>query len=327
MASIFDHIRKEYEDIQRKNEKILADRKEEAHFMVPGLAEVEADIRNLGYEAVKESLKSKDVASAETAVRELEALEGYRRSLLLSAGLPADYLDPVYDCPHCKDKGYLEDGSRCICMRRKITGYLHRGSNIERQIEKHNFGNFRLDIFSDLPYGDEVLSPRENMRHILATAEKFVEDFAEADDTNLLFYGPTGQGKTFLSHAVAAELMARNYAVVYETAFGLVRIFEEKVFNKEKTPEAEMAYESIFAADLLIVDDLGTELSNSFTNSQLFNIINTRLIDGKKTIISTNLTPREISSVYGDRIFSRIFHKFVPVAFYGPDLRWESDGA
>ena len=140
---------------------------------------------------------------------------------------------------------------------------------------------------------------------------------------NLLLYGPTGLGKTFLSHAIAAELMAAGKSVVYETAFGLVRIFEEKTFNRDASDEVKMAYDSLFKADLLIIDDLGTEMVNSFTNAQFFNILNTRLIEGKKTIISTNLSPREISSVYGDRVFSRVFDKFVPMEFIGEDLRWE----
>ena len=152
-----------------------------------------------------------------------------------------------------------------------------------------------------------------------------MDTFKEPNDMNLLFYGATGLGKTFLSHAVAAEIMAKGVSVVYETAFGMIRICEDKVFNKSGEREAEMAYDSLFKSDLLIIDDLGTEMANAFTIAQFFNILNTRLIEGKKTIISTNLSPREISAVYGDRIFSRIFDKFVPMEFIGEDLRWEAD--
>ena len=176
-----------------------------------------------------------------------------------------------------------------------------------------------------MPFADEGISPRQNMEEILTVAENFISTYDEANDMNLLLYGPTGLGKTFLSHAVAAELMAAGKSVVYETAFGMVRIFEEKTFNRDATDEMKMAYDSLFTADLLIIDDLGAELNNSFTNSQLFNIVNSRMIDGKKMIINTNLTPNELSTVYGDRIFSRIFHKFVPMAFFGKDLRWENE--
>lgn len=325
MASIFDKIRADYDALRRENERILYERRQEAYAMAPGLEEVEDNIRNLGFEAAKATLLSGDGAVKKAAVEELKTYEAMARAMLAEAGLPVDYLNPIYTCEKCKDKGYLEDGSRCSCMKQRITAYLHRSSHIERQIEKNNFGNFRLDIYSDMPFADEGISPRQNMEEILTVAENFVATFDEANDMNLLLYGPTGLGKTFLSHAVAAELMAAGKSVVYETAFGMVRIFEEKTFNRDAGDEIKMAYDSLFTADLLIIDDLGAELNNSFTNSQLFNIVNSRMIDGKKMIINTNLTPNELSAVYGDRIFSRIFHKFVPMAFFGKDLRWENE--
>lgn len=325
MASIFDKIRADYDALRRENERILYERRQEAYAMAPGLEEVEDNIRNLGFEAAKATLLSGDGAVKDAAVEELKTYEAMARALLTEAGLPPNYLDPIYSCEKCKDKGYLEDGSRCSCMKQRLTAYLHRSSHIERQIEKNNFGNFRLDIYSDMPFADEGISPRQNMEEILTVAENFISTFDEANDMNLLLYGPTGLGKTFLSHAVAAELMAAGKSVVYETAFGMVRIFEEKTFNRDATDEMKMAYDSLFTADLLIIDDLGAELNNSFTNSQLFNIVNSRMIDGKKMIINTNLTPNELSTVYGDRIFSRIFHKFVPMAFFGKDLRWENE--
>ena len=325
MASIFDKIRADYDALRRENERILHERRQEAYAMAPGLEEVEDNIRNLGFEAAKATLLSGDGAVKKAAVDELKTYEAMARAMLAEVGLPVDYLNPIYTCEKCKDKGYLEDGSRCSCMKQRITAYLHRSSHIERQIEKNNFGNFRLDIYSDMPFADEGISPRQNMEEILTVAENFVATFDEANDMNLLLYGPTGLGKTFLSHAVAAELMAAGKSVVYETAFGMVRIFEEKTFNRDATDEIKMAYDSLFTADLLIIDDLGAELNNSFTNSQLFNIVNSRMIDGKKMIINTNLTPNELSAVYGDRIFSRIFHKFIPMAFFGKDLRWENE--
>lgn len=325
MASIFDKIRADYDALRRENERILYERRQEAYAMAPGLEEVEDNIHNLGFEAAKATLLSGDDTVKKAAVEELKTYEAMARAMLAEAGLPVDYLNPIYTCEKCKDKGYLEDDSRCSCMKQRITAYLHRSSHIERQIEKNNFGNFRLDIYSDMPFADEGISPRQNMEEILTVAENFVATFDEANDMNLLLYGPTGLGKTFLSHAVAAELMAAGKSVVYETAFGMVRIFEEKTFNRDATDEMKMAYDSLFTADLLIIDDLGAELNNSFTNSQLFNIVNSRMIDGKKMIINTNLTPNELSTVYGDRIFSRIFHKFVPMAFFGKDLRWENE--
>ena len=163
MAHYFDDIRREYDKIRRDNERMASDRREEAYHMVDGLEEVEDNIRSLGYDAARAGLLSGDADVAVSAQKELQTLEGIRRSLLLKAGLPADYLDPIYTCPDCKDKGYLEDGTRCHCLERKLTAYLHRGSHIERQIATNNFGNFRMDIFSDIPYGEKNISPRQNM--------------------------------------------------------------------------------------------------------------------------------------------------------------------
>ena len=167
------------------------------------------------------------------------------------------------------------------------------------------------------------MTPRENMLDILGISEEFINNFDKNNGDNLLFYGTTGLGKTFLCNCIAKSLLDKNKIVIYQTAFTILDILEERRFGKGDKEMSNYQYELLFDADLLIIDDLGTEVSNTFTNAEIFNIVNTRLLRSKKTIISTNLTPKEISDTYTDRVFSRIFDKFNPLKFYGNDLRWE----
>ncbi|NLI66362.1 MAG: ATP-binding protein, partial [Tissierellia bacterium] len=176
---------------------------------------------------------------------------------------------------------------------------------------------------SDEPFEGEVLTPRENMIDIVGIAEGFISNFDENNGENLLFYGTTGLGKTYLCNCIAKSLLDKNKIVIYQTAFTILDILEERRFGKGDKELSNYQYELLLDCDLLIIDDLGTEISNTFTNAEIFNIVNTRLLRNKKTIISTNLTPKEISDIYTDRVFSRIFHRFNPLKFYGNDLRWE----
>ena len=169
--------------------------------------------------------------------------------------------------------------------------------------------------------------PRENMVNISSICEGFVSNFKENNEENLLFYGTTGLGKTFMCNCIAKALLDKNKIVIYQTAFKILEIIERRRFGRDENRFDDFQYNLLFDADLLIIDDLGTELSNAFTNAEVFNIVNTRLINGTKTIISTNLTPKEISETYTDRVFSRVLEKFIPLRFYGPDLRyyrWEA---
>ena len=197
-------------------------------------------------------------------------------------------------------------------------------SNIETNLLKDNFKNFDIDVFKDEPFEGETMTPRENMMDIVGIAEGFIANFYDSNEDNLLFYGTTGLGKTFLCSCIAKALLDKDKIVVYQTAFTILEILERKRFgNHKRDNNNAYEYDLLFDADLLIIDDLGTEVTNTFTNAEIFNIVNTRIIKGKKTIISTNLTPKEISSIYTDRVFSRILQKFIPLKFYGHDLRWE----
>ncbi|MFA7411296.1 MAG: ATP-binding protein, partial [Tissierellaceae bacterium] len=196
-------------------------------------------------------------------------------------------------------------------------------SNMENMIKEQNFQSFNIDLFKDQPFEKELLTPRENMIEIAGIAEGFINNFDEINGENLLFYGTTGLGKTFLSNCIAKSLLDKNKLVIYQTAFTILEIIESHRFRRNSSGLDDSQYNLLFEADLLIIDDLGTEVANTFTNAEIFNIVNTRILGSKKTIISTNLTPKEISEIYTDRVFSRILDKFIPLKFYGQDLRFE----
>lgn len=323
MASIFKEIERNYEKLRDRNERHRQERLREVYSKLPEIKEIDFNIRSLGFEAAKSGLLSGDEKASEVAKNELEALKAMKESILLSNGYNRDFLEERYHCKYCKDQGTLDNGDRCSCYNRQLTRYLYRMSNVERMIEKQNFATFDLNVFSPLPFEDEEMSPRENMKLVLEMVNRFIETFEEYNDMNLLFYGSTGQGKTFLCNSISGELLERNYSVIYQTAFTLVDILEQRKFRNDGSKELELQYNMLMESDLLVIDDLGTEMANNFTNSQIFNIVNTRMIAGKKTLISSNLTPTEISQTYTDRVFSRVFDKFIPMRFYGPDLRWE----
>lgn len=322
---IISDIQRIYEKRRDKNIRDLQRRQNEVYKKLPKVEQLDDEIKKVGIKMAREVLFNPDKGEEITlkAKETIEALKMEKAFLLTEGNISADYLDLTYDCLNCKDTGYLDDGQRCSCMKQMLINRAYKMSNLESVLDKENFKTFDIKVFSNDPFEGERLSPRENMMEILSYAEGFIGNFRENNGENLLFYGTTGLGKTFLCNCIAKALLDKNKIVIYQTAFTILDILEKRRFRKDISDITEYDYSLLFDGDLLIIDDLGTEVSNTFTNAEIFNIVNTRLLAGKKTIISTNLTPNEISEIYTDRVFSRILDKFIPLKFYGKDLRWE----
>ncbi len=323
--SYINEILLEYQKIRDKSERELEYRKNQVYQLIPRIKEIDDAISKTGIQLSKAILHNLDnyKEKVQEIQEHLETLKREKAILLTENNVPLSFLEMEYKCDLCKDTGFLNEGKKCNCLKQKLIDKAYKMSNISHLLEKENFQNFNIDLFSDESFEDEELSPRDNMLKILNVCEGFVFNFDEDNRENLLLYGTTGLGKTFICNCVAKALLDKGKIVIYQTAFKILEILEDYKFSRNKTPELKMSYESLFDCDLLIVDDLGTEFTNTFTNIEIFNIINTRIINNKKTIISTNLSPAEIINIYGDRVSSRLFGSFTMLRFYGPDLRWE----
>ncbi|HAQ42194.1 MAG TPA: DNA replication protein DnaC [Clostridiales bacterium] len=301
-------------------------KRDKLYAKVPRLKEIEREIQLTSIKISKLLLSGPENLDEQVKnlKTEIENLKTQRKEIYIKHNIPENFLQPNYECKKCNDTGYNSDGKRCSCLNKQIINNLYSMSNMVHMLKKENFNSFDINVFSNAVYENEKLTPRQNMYYILDISEDFCYNFHESN-MNLLFYGGTGLGKTFMCNCIAKALIDRGISVLYQTAFSLFETVEIHKFNMQtETEENKLNYNMIFDCDLLIVDDLGTELNNSFTNSELFNIINERLITEKKTIISTNLSLEKLAQTYSDRIMSRVLNNFALLKFYGKDLRWES---
>lgn len=325
-GSALKEILTSYERKRDKAEYELEQRKKDVYSQIPEIKDIDSEISQIGLSLAKLILQNpsdRDSIIAESKVK-MDDLKNKKHDILDKYKVPSWYLDIQYSCNMCEDRGFLKNGKKCNCLKQEIINDAYKMSNLSRVLENQNFTTFDASVFSTQVAGNANISPQEHMlRNILPVCEGFVLDFDKDNGENLLFYGDTGLGKTFMCNCIAKSLLDKGHVVIYQTAFKMFEIIEEYKFKSHENPISKENYGNLFDCDLLIIDDLGTELTNSFTNSELFNIINTRLLSGKKTIISTNLSPMQLGADYAQRIFSRIFDRFKMVKFIGNDLRWD----
>ena len=286
-------------------------RKAELYGKIPELFLLDRQISSVGVQVMGAAIGGGDVDGALSAMKKNhDALRARRAKLLEAAGYPADYSDIRYRCETCLDTGFV--GTRmCACMRRELVAAGYESAGIGTLMQTQGFDSFSLSYYT----GQE----RDAMARNLDALSDFARHFADRRGESWLLIGATGLGKTHLSTAVAKEVIDGGHDVVYETAHGIFSAFETERFGRG---EAEAGTtDRYFVCDLLIIDDLGTELSNQFTVSCLYNIINSRVNARRSTIINTNLTGAELRARYADRITSRLFGEFRPLMFAGKDVR------
>lgn len=314
----YDEIMREYDERQLNNRRIRDARRTEIAKKIPRIREIDALTASSSVQKARLYL-SGDTSAITSLKTKLAELAEERRQLLVSNGYPMDYLDPVYTCPDCKDSGYI-NGEKCHCFKQAIINTVYAQSNIKNILQRENFNSFCYDYYSESDISQTTgLSARDTAKHAVEVCRHFITDF-DNKPKNLFIYGKTGVGKTFLSNCVAKELLDSGHSVIYFTAFQLFDILSKGVF--EKDADAIAAHQNIFDCDLLVIDDLGTELSNSFTTSQLFLCVNERLLRQKSTIISTNLNLNQIVDIYSERTFSRICDAYTLInLFSNVDIR------
>ena len=297
----YDTIMREYNRRQARNRRVQEEHLAEAYGKIPRLREIDEEVATLSARKAR-ALISRQETGIEDLRNDIALLSQERTALLLSSGYPADYLEMSYTCPLCQDTGYI-GSQKCTCFRKAEIELLYTQSNLKEILEKENFDHFSFDFYSDTITNDSTgLTERETARRAYNLAREFIADFDNSFQ-NLFFYGDTGVGKTFLSHCIAHDLLDSAHCVLYFSAFELFDFLASSAFSRSSDAPDD---EPIFDCDLLIIDDLGTEVTNSFVSSQLFLCLNERIMRRKSTIISTNLTLRNFSDTYSERTFSRI---------------------
>ena len=314
----YDEIMRGYDKRQLQNKYIHDKRIEEAYRKAPRLREIDSEIASA---SVRQAYRLMD--GDENALASLRlAIDDYkeeRAALLSTLGYPLDYFEPIYTCPDCHDTGYI-NGQKCHCFKQAIINTVYSQSNIREILSRENFSTLSFDYYSDEQKNPATgLSALATAKLAVTNCHDFIDNF-ENKPKNIFFYGNTGVGKTFLSHCIAKELMDSAYSVIYFTAAGLFDILAENTFGKRQDKDSDV-FEHIYDCDLLIIDDLGTELPNSFTVSQLFICLNERILRQKSTIISTNLALEDIKSIYSERTFSRISSNYTILRITGDDIR------
>ncbi|MCM1253100.1 MAG: ATP-binding protein [Clostridium sp.] len=306
----YDTILRDYENRQLHNRHELERRTAYVYEQIPGYRGLDDKIAS-----VSVSYGKKYLDGDENAMEELKSIlaeiAAQKKTLMENAGLPADYLAPVYTCPDCQDTGYI-GSQKCHCFRQAMITLLYEQSNIREMLQSENFQSLSYEY-----YENEHLS---HFKNAVVTCQNFIKNF-NSDYHNLFFYGTVGTGKSFLSNCVAKELIESGHSVIYFSAAGLFELLSKYSFDYKNREDQKSRYTDLYQCDLLIIDDLGTELTNQFVASQLFSLLNERHMGKKATIISTNLSLEELRNRYSDRIFSRITSHYEICKLTGPDIR------
>jgi len=312
----------QYDKKRTKAEILLSQRKELIYEEIPRIKELDKELSLTGVRISKLIIHNPNQIKKLTKELMLnnDILLKEKVQLLLNNDYPQNFLEIMYDCPICKDTGYI-DTKKCNCLKQNLINIAYSQSNLQNILSVENFNTFNFAYYSESYTNNEELSPRQNMIQIRNYSLKFIETF-ENNANNLILYGKTGLGKTFLCNSIAKELLDKGFTVLYLTSFALFQIFENHRFSyKSNVSKTQDHFDTIFDVDLLIIDDLGTEFTTSLTGVELFNCINSRILTKKSTIISTNLQPNEWGSQYSERFTSRILGHYKIMKFFGNDIR------
>ena len=317
--SQYNAIMRIYNQRQFQDKYEQDQRREEVYQKVPQIRQIEDEISSQAVRRARKLLDG-DTNAKEELKQHIEDLREQKEVLLSAFGFPADYMEMHYACPECQDTGYV-DGRKCRCFKKEEIRLLYSQSNIEEVLLRENFDSFSYEYYDDRVVIPEIqMTVADYMRQVHTWCKEYVENF-EKKGGNLIFTGSTGVGKTFLTNCIAKALIDQYQSVIYLSSNDLFDVFSKNKFHYDTEEEMKDMYQYILDCDLLIIDDLGTELNNTFVSSQLFYCINERLLRKKSTIISTNLSMTMLRDTYSDRISSRIISQYSIIPLYGDDIR------
>ena len=306
----------------RERRSAAFEQKQERIFrQIPRLREIDRELRSTMAQIVASALRrGTDPLPALRVIRDRNLdLQRERSALLMERGYEADELEDKPQCVLCGDKGFV-NGAMCRCLQKYYTRAQIEELSSMLDMGSASFENFSFDWYDRRPWRDYGISPYENMERVYDTCQDYARQFSQ-DSGNLLLTGDAGLGKTFLSACIARVVSERGFSVVYDTAGHIFAQYEKVKFARDEEPEAEEHVERCTRCDLLIVDDLGTEMTTTFVQSALYQLVNDRLMAGRPTIISTNLTADDIGRRYSPQIRSRIEGEYQILPFFGEDIR------
>lgn len=300
---------------QRRTEQVYRD--------IPQVEQIDDRLRGHMAELVRLTIsRPPDLAARLEALKEANLNLQMRRAELLTAhGYPIEYLDEIISCPECQDTG-LVNGVLCACMERRYNHELTKELSALLRNGNESFEQFDLNYYSDQPEAESGISPRQAMTIAFQACRHFAYSFPDISQ-NLLLRGGTGLGKTYLSACIARVVAEKGFSVCYDTAFSALEAFEKQKFSRspEDAEAASVRVSRMLSCDLMILDDLGTEMVTPMSVSALYTLLNSRLNAGLHTVISTNCTNEELERRYTPQICSRIHGEFLELPFYGTDIR------
>lgn len=317
--NITDKILAEYDQIRSREGLLRNSRVESAHGRYPELADIKKEITAAGMvlaTGIASSPEKADKLKAEYD-KKVDALQKRKLQILSEGGIAEDYDKIHYECEACQDTGYISN-EKCKCFKLKKIKYAYENSNLSEKMKNSTFENFKMSYYSDEKDAGGI-SDKMRAEKALAASKNIASNLEEYEKS-LLFVGNVGLGKTFLSGCIANELIKQGYSVLYIRSSTLFTIFEDKKFGKISEKDSDMV-DMVYDCDMLIIDDLGTEIPSKFTASFLHDIVNERMLHGKKLIISTNFSSDELSKLYTPRFISRLYENFFVFKLTGMDIR------
>ena len=323
-AAVLRRATKQLAQRRQEREERQERQRREIYAQLPRVAEIDRELKGTIYQIIAASLREgRDPAPSIKVIRDKNLdLQAEKARLLTEHGWPADALDDKPACPKCGDTGWV-GAAMCSCLKelcaREQIAELSRLLDLGEQ----SFDTFSLDLYSPLPWPGEDMSPRENMEFILEVCANYARKFGKFYFRNLFLTGAPGLGKTFLSACIARTVSENGFSVVYDTAVNVFARFEEQKFarDREEAGEARDETRRYLGCDLLILDDLGSELTTPFVQSALYTLINSRLSADKRTVISSNLSMDQVRQRYTPQIASRLEGEYRVLPFYGDDIR------